>query len=274
VPDIVLRFYGRFVVVDHGEQAGRISLLALNVSFNEQLGAEPHRLLLAAKRRTVATKTTTLPPETVVMQPGGETDRADLALWNLANCRVRPQLGGGFQWSQSNDDVVLADLNELSPETPLDPRHTTAFGGSEPVTAIIDIEAGTGTVGQVDQAPCAFAPLREAAETEGPFDRRLAEFIEVTMSLPEGAPQLILDVANRDGTSGSLAFVTDPDDPTMVTISNLCTSGLASVDEEFASAYEVLRTPPPVPDRLVPVTAPALGRQFPCYKGALVRLEQ
>jgi hypothetical protein len=276
VQDFVLRFYGRFVVVDHGASAAKISLLALNVTFDGAVHAEPHRLMMAAHRRKVA-DTTTVGADAIVVQPGVDADLLDTALWDVSGRRLTLAATGGFRWQVPPTDaangVGLADLRQLSPGTPFDLTHMNAFGKAKPVAAIVDVAAGAGLVGQIDQAPSGFAPLRDASSAGGPFNLRLAEFVEVRLSLPDNNPQMVFEVTDEQAAEGRIALVTDANDPTMVTFSNLCTAGERTVDEEFACSYQVLVDPPPVPDRLVPVTPPTLGRQFPCYKAAFVQLE-
>jgi hypothetical protein len=279
---LVMRFYGRFVIADKGSGGanGRLHVLALNMAFNKGVPTDPHRLLLAAPRLNVVATTTTLPIDMIVMQPGAEPDLAEVAVWEIGGMRLTPRVSGGFRWNAPPTKVkgsaptpALADLGALS-TLPFDQEHTQKFGDDRPVRAIVDINAGFGKVGLIDPAPAQFLAFKNAttanAEAAGPFDELLAEFVDVTVRLPEKTRQLEIDVLARDGSSQMITLQTDSTVPTMVTFSNVCAAAHDRVDKEFAAAYEVLKKPPVVADRKVPVTIDTGGHLNPCFKSAFI----
>jgi hypothetical protein len=277
---LVMRFYGRFVIADTGSGGvdGRLHVLALNMAFNESVPTDPHRLLLAAPRLNVVATRTTLPIDMIVMQPGADPDLAEVAVWDIDGMRLTPRVNGGFRWNAPPTVVhgstpALADLGNLS-RRPLNLEHTQQFGDGRPVRAIVDIHGGFGTLGLIDPAPAQFLPFKHAttanAEAAGPFDELLAEFVDVTVRLPEDARQLEIDVVVPGGPSQVITLQTDATVPTMVTFSNVCAAAHGRVDKEFAAAYEVLTQPPDLADRKVPVTVAIGGHLNPCFKSAFI----
>jgi hypothetical protein len=277
---LVMRFYGRFVIADKGSGGadGRLHILALNMAFNPGVPADPHRLLLAAPRLNVVAAKTTLPIDMIVMQPGAEPDLAEVAVWEIGGMRLTPRVSGGFRWTAPPTKVngstpALADLGTLS-NSPLNLEHTQKFGDDRPVRAIVDINGGFGKVGLIDPAPAQFLAFKNAttenAEAAGSFDELLAEFVDVTVRLPEDTRQLEIAVLTRDGSSQVITLQTDSTVPTMVTFSNVCAAAHDRVDKEFAAAYEVLKPPPAVADRKVPITVDIGGHLNPCFKSAFI----
>jgi hypothetical protein len=277
---LVMRFYGRFVIADHGSGGadGRLHVLALNMAFNDGVPADPHRLLLAAPRLNTVASKTTLPIDMVVMQPGAAPDLAEVAVWEIGGMRLTPHVNGGFRWNappteRHGSTPALADLGTLS-NSPLDQDHMRKFGDDQPVRAIVDIHGGFGKVGLVDPAPAQFLAFANAttenAAAAGPFNELLAEFVDVTVRLPDETSQLAIDVLAPDGSSKVITLQADAMVPTMVTFSNVCGAAHDRVDREFAAAYEVLKKPPAVADRKVPVTVDIGGHLNPCFKSAFI----
>jgi hypothetical protein len=265
---IVTRFYGRFVFLAAPD--GVLRVLALDPTFNSDVGAAPHRLLLAAPRRVIS-DATTREADTVIMQPDVDDDRAEIALWELAGTKTTFAPDGGFAWAHPPTTPnpagrALADLDALGGAS-VHPDHLAQFGEGRPVGAVFEVRSGIGTLGQIDLAPSRFAPLATAQTAADPFDLNLAEFVDVAIDLPSDNLTLRLTVTGAGGTA-TLAFVTDEDDVTRLTISNLCSGQHTLVDREFASTYEVLSAAPPLPERQVPVTQPIMGRRVNCFKAA------
>lgn len=272
----ILRFYGRFVFADASATAGdgAVHVLALDPTTTLGAGGAPHRLLLAAPRRAIAIEANPLVPSFVMMQPAGPPDLAEIAVWEIARLQVTPRLNGPFRWARdpvlsATGQPVLADLAPLAPNAVLD-RAALRVGTGPRVSSVISVKGGTGTLGVIDPARVHFEKFQDADTATDGAQVSIAEFVEVEVDTPATDQRLFIDLAGS-GSPAFLAFVSLAGAPPVITITNLCNEGHSKVDREFAACYDVLQTPPPLAERLVPVTVGALGRVFNCFKGGYIK---
>lgn len=274
--DIHLQFTGRFVYADpvNAAPANRmLHVLGVNVA---HAGGVPHRPLLAAALKHVSRSETTLTPTLVVAQPNTAPNDTPLAIWDVTGARVEVEAAGGYVWATSptvpGGGATLGDLNSLAPGATLDPTALQHIGSGERVASLFKVGAGTGRLDLIDPRPARFEPLATAGTGTSPFDLRLAEVLEVTLSLPGATPTLRLRITDESGRQSVVAFISHQAASTTVTVSSLCAGEPADVDEEFADIYDILDQPPLRHNRQVPVIGPSVGRAFPCFRGGYVRI--
>lgn len=269
---IVLRFYGRFVFVEHtvtvaDRPVTELAALAVNMRYNTEVPADEHRVFMTAASRLSVNPTGS--GRTVNWSPSFRVVvGTDHSVWDLAGRDVTLE-GSGFEWRDASDRQRLADLSTLAPGGKLDPSCLNHVGG--PVQAIIRLRTGIGETSQL-QSYWRYQFVTIASPRSpipGIPPRQLADRVDV--HLPE-------DYSLNIGPDGQrfLQIERSPAD-IIVGLSNLCPGSHEGYDREFAALYEVLKdlTLPPVLRRPVPVNRRTLDElpEIPygdCAKGAYI----
>ena len=171
MPEFVLRFSGRFVFVEQPSDAGPVvQALAVDMTFNRDVAAAPHRVLMAAPR-AMADHLGTRPPDlTLVPSPNAAIDqtnheRLEQVVWELAGLDLEIDRGTGepFRWQ---DRSMLFDMRAvLGPAARLRDDVLGPGPAGGPVSATVRIAAGIGDARQIADRTSDFvrlnAPLGE-----------------------------------------------------------------------------------------------------------------
>jgi hypothetical protein len=283
-----LRFYGRFVFAepyDGDKSQGMIHVLATNLQFNQEVGADKHQFVVSAPRTRLVPLGTRRAD--LIMMAAMPPTQAEHCVWNLADHEIEIGTANTFRWSgakdphqspfvkdASGDDVVtVANLRALTDNNGrLSQALLSGTGTDGVVTAAIRLHEGTATPRQMAPENFEFVAIKESQDTTPKPDRhRLADFVDVDFNIPlEDA--LLMKIRHRSGGPvTSIALNALEDLTTVVTFTNLCSRPYDPVDLEFAAHYEVLENPPLTRDRQIPrAVAPRLGGDFDCIKSAYI----
>ena len=283
-----LRFYGRFIFAEphKGDHSlGMVHVLPINPQFNQEIGAEKHQFAVAAPRRRLVPLGTRRAD--MIMMAAMQPTESEHAIWNLADHEIVIGSANTFQWSSPkerrqspfvqdvahNGVVTIANLSELTGE---EGRFGEAFlnsrGTDGVVTAAIRLHEGTATLRQMAPEVFEFVQVKGPNATDPIGEpRRLADFVDVVLNMPDDRPLLVMQIRHRDGGPlTAIALNALPGLTTLVTFTNLCARPYEPIDQEFAALYEILENPPLTRDRLIPRAAPRLGGDFDCTKSAYI----
>lgn len=280
--EVTLRFVGRFVFAEPlvgDTPQGPVNALAMDMTFNPDVRATPHRYVMTAPRRLFAPDGCR-PPDLILMS-AEDPQISEYVVWDLEDLVVDVGGAGSFSWA---DRRKLADLNELGGSQFSEP-FLYARGEGAACVGLVQLRTGSGTARQISEgAEYVFARLADVpraleererdddGQTGGSADRtplQLADLVDVAVTIPEGQTHLTLRVIPRGGGPiSTIALGAEGKRPTVVCFSNLCSEGHGPADREFAGLYEALATPPLTPDRKVPIALRALGKLTDCYAPA------
>jgi len=291
-----IRFVGRFAFVpdtrviavpepetEWPKKYRRMHVLGLDMQFNDNLSADPHRLLLSVPHDNVAVDYPEPFATIVSADPSDEAVREYL-MWDLSNTSLSLNL--------AESDVIATLPFTHNIGGPADPRilFPRPFG----VPVAFRFSASAGTFEEVF-----FDPLEPAANDEARSKRDLArtkaqyDLVKLgsdapavrakPVSLPDGVlatfditGPAILKIRGFKGTSSRTIQLVEsakaPEDPIICSITNTCgeqeTPGVK--DAEYAAFYDLLGEPPHILKRIVPrrVDDKKGGGGGRCYKQA------
>jgi hypothetical protein len=282
VPEITLRFYGRFVFAEphvDGKPLGRLSVLAPNMQYGDSRRCR-HEVLMSIPRPLLVPQRTKIPPNHKMLT-AGPADKADYFIWDLSGSEVAIAGDKSFTFT---DRKLLSDLGELEwlqGRTAVfnsDSLHATEKGA---VSSVIQLEAGSGTASFVFNKEFDFVPMGPRKPFAFEEFRPLADLVEVTLEVPKDANVLSISVTTSTGVGNKLSTITRPvtvhwneklADLATISFTNLCGTipRFERWDEEFSQYYEVLQNAPEHNRRLIPEEAPVGGEGGDCNKGAYV----
>src|SRR5258708_39419767 len=94
----ILRFYGRFVFAEP-RAGGQLTVLAIDPHQVGELGADPHRFIVAVARPTVATSPEPRTPTAARMPPIDATaEKLGQVTWDLPGFTMKLQSSGRLTW--------------------------------------------------------------------------------------------------------------------------------------------------------------------------------
>jgi len=296
---LVLRFYGRFVVVESKNPPDLI-IIAAKMNIKGQKVAR-HDSLLTIREGNVDRRTGTELAPIYRMMPSNVVpyDGARL-IWDIAGCDIDIPITGKFEWKQPWVDLPIADLGTLSKRR-LNKKSLQVGRGSR-ANAIVRVHAGWGTAFQkLDDAfrltryeyVCPGEPSKPAGA--------LADMVQVVLPLPDDGVALsfkqkksTIRVLGKSLLPAQLPFGLDPNDGksgglsgVVLSFSNLCTTAHdLALDSEFSAFYEMVENPPVESKRWIPQAQPVdkkstgdspLPRRVQpfgdCYTNAKIRLD-
>lgn len=264
----IVRFVGRFVFAYQGPKENPTSVVALAVdmTFNRDLGGEAHRVMLTAPRSKVEALGARRADLTLFCPSKGASEGAQILAWDLGghDTLVAEGAPGGLRLN-SWDDVP--DVRHLSGGS-FRRDVLSADRQHGPVACRFRIAAGSLTPVYFDQLKrVAFAPYGEVQPKPTEPSVPLPDAVEVGIAT-DGVLPLQL-TRHGDGVASSIIILPalhDAESPVVVTITNLCTRPGADDDREFAAYYDLLSQPAQARRRLVPfnVAGPQMGRHADC----------
>jgi hypothetical protein len=264
---VLFRFVGRFVFAQPRRPDGTLTVLAVDIGYARDIAAGRHRVAMTAPWGCIHSLGS-CGPDLMVMssasvEPSQDTpERIEQALWFLDGHTVTVGGRNDFRWGGHSATLIAFD--RLVPgNAGITPAVTQKPGG--PTSAIIRLACGEGIARQMKNELLNLVPLSLANDTSGGETFRLADVVEVSVSTGP-SPFVFTICSNQAPAPGSIAVLTQPHVPTVVTISNLCArSSFENFDSEFAALYEVLETPPITRDRLVPKRVEDLNGRIDCH---------
>jgi len=264
---LLLQFHGRFVFA---ENTAEHSLTVFAVDPRQVVGlvSDPHDPILTIREANVDRngpdgKDAKAPARRFVSTSPTAFDGTHL-LWDIVNCQIDVPTGGNFKWLDTGDLMPIADL--ASGTTRPFNRKLLDQTPAPPITALVTIHSGLGfgfhELGK-DLAFFDYDYVRydDHDETKIKDAGRLADMVAIAIRIPE--PHVDISFGPNEGIrvcADSLlkklriAQIFGQDvRGVILNFSNLCTAAESRrVDKEFAAFYEVLDTPPPIEERLIP----------------------
>src|SRR5258708_10789475 len=108
----ILRFYGRFVFAEP-RAGGQLTVLAIDPHQVGELGADPHRFIVAVARPNVATSPESRTPTAAMMLAiDAMAEQLEQVTWDLTGFNMKVQSSGPLTWE--GDKTLLPSLNELT----------------------------------------------------------------------------------------------------------------------------------------------------------------
>ena len=265
---IKIRFVGRFVFTVSAKSPAELKVIAIDPSRVSSIGSAPHNIFATALKSQIEPKTDSRRPDFDLMVPinGVDADAMEQAVWNLVGCEASVA-GDGFSWREQPSQEDLPNLRR--------------FGGTgkivdsgDKVSAIVRITTGVGyPVSLKIRVVSTFVPFGSPdTPTPNAPTGHLADMIEVEL---KDTAAIRIEVKGRGGSGTPSAIcirAVNPGETAVISFSNVCGHvPHVGADKEFAALYEVLETPPPMAERLIPM--PAGSHPFndiPCYNAAYV----
>jgi hypothetical protein len=253
---------------------GELHAVAMNMQFNPDVPAGPHRFVMTAPRERVA-MVGSRPPEVMLMS-SEDVSVAEYGVWIFDDYQVQAGKSRDFKWAERHEgDPELADLSKLSGGLALRQELLLAQAGDRSVSGAVRIATGVGTPAlivenkTVDLIRLGDPHAAQLASAAGP-GYKLADYVEVAIDLGTSTSFTLTAVKRGGGSVSSLTFNVEKNNPCVVTFTNLCSLPHRDVDEEFAGLYECLHEPPLPPDRLVPKERSTRGFLHDCYTAGYV----
>jgi hypothetical protein len=266
--DYLIRFFGRFVLAfpkDPDEQKKRLTLLAVDMTFNKTLGFVKHCPTLSAPRALVVPGSR--PSDLSLMANDYYTKNLDeLFVWNLDRLQIECE-------GIANDEVVLKkrdlipDLGALSNGGSLDQAHLAPQAAAGPTAFSFTVHGGSIRPLQLEPTAYTFVNLENNDTVVQATPRPIADGIVVAVTL-SGDDPLTFNVRAADGQTSKIVLARRAlagASPQVVTFANLCGEPDQIVDREFAAFYDVLESPGPASTRAVPKATSTLGMEVACY---------
>jgi hypothetical protein len=292
---LVCQFHGRFVFAEDKARK-ELTVLAVDPRKHPRISSERHDPFLAIREANVNRKgpqgkREKPPAHRVTSTSPSPFDGARL-LWDIADCKIDVESGGGFEWLPTGGGVLpIADLG-LSGR-PFNRQYLDAPRPTPPTTAIVTIHSGVGfgfhefgkELSVFDYDYVQYGDSTEQVVASAGF---LCDMVAVAMQM--STPYVDLSFNANEGISIpfdplrlSQATVRGKTVPAVIlNFSNLCTAAESRTkDTEFAAYYDVLEQPPELKLRWIPklrkvysptnTTIETLGHPFgDCYLSAKV----
>ncbi len=278
MPNVTLRFYGRWVVaepVNDGQPAGTVSFLAPNMttSPNPARRFNEHHVLLTVPRTSLNRARTTIEPSSRTMSDV-RAGFAELRVWRLERFNITLDGKGPFTLEQERD-TTLVELTEPVPSVKysrqIDTSGLAATSGGLTVAAI---HLNTGRAQAFASFKSNYNFVTESDASDGDpvndqllgTDGQLADVIEVVVGAD--AESLVrLRVQALDGAGGEICIDTKHFKPT-VSFTNLCPALPRDFlyDLEFARYYDYIRSGPQ--NAPIPAVVPSAGAMGDCDQSA------
>jgi hypothetical protein len=265
LPDLFVRFYGRFIFAETPGAPGGLRAIAIDPGWNADIPADAHHLFLTLSEGQIAMPIGRRPANfrkaSYRVMANVDPFHASHLLWTLRRQYVDIPSGGGVTWSPGAKERV-ADMNALGSGQILNGDYLRHVHG--PVTSIISLNGGIATAFQMTTMPLRYEYVAFGQPTVVSKDAGLlADMVQVQLPFPQDG--LTLTTIDESGSTSTISIPTPtapPTVPVIITFSNVCSTSHEGADFEFAGFYEIFDPPPVLPTRLIPRMTTVHTRPF------------